>query len=100
MTKSKIYYAHSSNEYNKWHLLKEHLNSVSNKAKLYLTDWEAGEEEALISGLLHDLGKYGDRFQARLQGKDSGLDHCSQGAWLALNVSVDSSHLDKLRHLL
>ncbi len=115
MTKSKIYYAHSSNEYNKWHLLKEHLNSVSNKAKLYLTDWEAGEEEALISGLLHDLGKYGDRFQARLQGKDSGLDHWSQGAWLALNkpycsiaaaLSIQGHHIglqyleaNKLRNL-
>ena len=35
--------------------------------------------------MLHDLGKYGDRFQLRLQGKDSGLDHWSQGASLALS---------------
>lgn len=37
-----------------------------------------------LAGLLHDLGKYADRFQARLRGEDSGLDHWSQGAWLAL----------------
>ncbi|HQR53073.1 MAG TPA: CRISPR-associated endonuclease Cas3'', partial [Burkholderiales bacterium] len=42
-------------------------------------------EEAWLAGLLHDLGKYGDRFQARLRGQDSGLDHWSQGAWLALS---------------
>ena len=35
--------------------------------------------------MLHDLGKYANRFQARLHGQDSGLDHWSQGAWLALS---------------
>jgi CRISPR-associated endonuclease/helicase Cas3 len=45
------------------------------------TPWK---DEACLAGLLHDLGKYGDRFQARLQGHDQGLDHWSQGAWLAL----------------
>jgi CRISPR-associated helicase Cas3/CRISPR-associated endonuclease Cas3-HD len=35
--------------------------------------------------LLHDLGKYADRFQRRLEGKESGLDHWSQGAWIALS---------------
>lgn len=43
-----------------------------------------GAEEAALAGVLHDLGKYGDRFQARLHGKDQGLDHWSQGAWVAL----------------
>jgi CRISPR-associated helicase Cas3/CRISPR-associated endonuclease Cas3-HD len=35
--------------------------------------------------LLHDLGKYGDLFQARLRGEVSGLDHWSTGAWVALS---------------
>jgi CRISPR-associated helicase Cas3/CRISPR-associated endonuclease Cas3-HD len=43
-----------------------------------------GADEAALAGLLHDLGKYGDRFQARLRGEDKGLDHWSQGAWVAL----------------
>jgi CRISPR-associated helicase Cas3/CRISPR-associated endonuclease Cas3-HD len=44
-------------------------------------------DEARLAGLLHDLGKYADRFQARLHGKDYGLDHWSQGASLALTES-------------
>lgn len=40
--------------------------------------------EAKLAGLLHDLGKFGDLFQARLRGEESGLDHWSAGAWVAL----------------
>lgn len=78
-----IYYAHSGNDYKKWHLLKEHLASVSRLAGEHLAGWQ-GEEEAKLAGLLHDLGKYGDRFQNRLHGQDKGLDHWSQGAFLAI----------------
>ena len=78
-----IYYAHSENDYKKWHLLKDHLTSVSRLAGEHLAGWQ-GEEEAKLAGLLHDLGKYGDRFQNRLHGQDKGLDHWSQGAYLAI----------------
>ena len=78
-----IYYAHSGNDYKEWHLLKEHLASVSRLAGDHLAGWQ-GEEEAKLAGLLHDLGKYGDRFQNRLKGQDKGLDHWSQGAYLAI----------------
>jgi CRISPR-associated helicase Cas3/CRISPR-associated endonuclease Cas3-HD len=77
------YYAHSGNDYKKWHLLKEHLSSVSRLTGEYLVGWK-GVEEGQLSGLLHDLGKYGNRFQNRLNGQDKGLDHWSQGAWVAL----------------
>lgn len=76
------FYAHSENEVGNWHLLKAHLSSVSKLAGEFAGDW-LGREEAELAGLLHDLGKYGDRFQRRLQGKERGLDHWSQGAWLA-----------------
>lgn len=77
------YFAHSANEYGNWHQLADHLASVSKIAKEFLQGLN-GAEEAALAGLLHDLGKYGDRFQARLHGKDQGLDHWSQGAWVAL----------------
>ncbi len=78
------YFAHSANGHGKWHQLADHLASVSKIAKEFLQG-RNGAEEAALAGLLHDLGKYGDRFQARLQGRDQGLDHWSQGAWIALS---------------
>lgn len=77
------YFAHSANGHGDWHCLAEHLSSVSKLAREFFQGWK-GAEEAGLAGLLHDLGKYGDRFQARLHGKDQGLDHWSQGAWVAL----------------
>jgi CRISPR-associated helicase Cas3/CRISPR-associated endonuclease Cas3-HD len=45
-------------------------------------------EEAVLAGLLHDLGKYGELFQKRLRGEGSGIDHWSIGAWRALQNDI------------
>ena len=81
------FFAHSGNDYGRWHLLKEHLASVAHLAGEYSLNWK-GKDEAYLAGLLHDLGKYGDRFQNRLHGHDQGLDHWSQGAYLAIKKPV------------
>ncbi|WP_296810074.1 CRISPR-associated endonuclease Cas3'' [Thiocapsa sp.] len=77
------FYAHSANASGAWHLLSAHLKEVGRLARIHAgsAPWR---EEAGLAGDQHDLGKYGDRFQARLRGQDSGLDHWSLGAWLAL----------------
>lgn len=76
-------YAHSANANGDWHPLQEHLASVAKLAGQFSNNL-AWQDEVCLAGLLHDLGKYADRFQARLRGSDSGLDHWSQGAWVAL----------------
>lgn len=81
--RKRAYHAHSANAEGHWHLLNEHLKAVALQAASYARN-TAWADEAALAGQLHDLGKYADRFQARLAGKDSGLDHWSHGAWLAL----------------
>lgn len=78
------FYAHSENAVGDWHPLAEHLTCVANISEKYLSGWH-GAEEGRLAGMLHDLGKYGELFQAWLRGKASGLDHWSKGTWLALN---------------
>ena len=76
------YYAHSANAHGQLHALKRHLTAVGKIAGEAAGNarWAA---EAALAGRLHDLGKYGDRFQARLRGEESGLDHWSAGAFVA-----------------
>ncbi|MBN2793697.1 MAG: CRISPR-associated helicase Cas3' [Desulfuromonadales bacterium] len=78
------YLAHSKNYKGQTHSAKEHLSEVARLATEFsgLSLWNG---EATLAGLLHDLGKYADMFQARLRGEASGLDHWSTGAWVALS---------------
>lgn len=77
-----MYFAHSENQVGDRHKLSEHLRCVSTLASQFAVGlpWQ---NESRLAGLLHDLGKYGDLFQARLQGHESGLDHWSTGALVA-----------------
>jgi len=79
------YHAHSGNSAGIWEALSEHLRRVSDRASEYAACFNAGDE-AYVAGLLHDLGKYGDLFQRRLEGKERGIDHWSAGAWHALRA--------------
>jgi CRISPR-associated helicase Cas3/CRISPR-associated endonuclease Cas3-HD len=78
------YLAHSKNSSGNTHVAKDHLGEVARLATEF-SGTASWSEEATLAGLLHDLGKYADLFQLRLQGKASGLDHWSSGAWVALS---------------
>lgn len=78
-----IYFAHSKNKSDVVHSAKDHLTVVAQLACQFAGE-SAWSSEATVAGLLHDLGKYADLFQARLRGEESGLDHWSAGAWVAL----------------
>ncbi|MFC1836562.1 CRISPR-associated endonuclease Cas3'' [Thermodesulfobacteriota bacterium] len=77
------YLGHSENRFGRVDLLRDHLHDVSVLASEFATAFGA-EEEAGLAGMLHDLGKYGELFQRRLEGKERGIDHWSLGAWAAL----------------
>jgi CRISPR-associated endonuclease Cas3-HD len=75
-------YAHSANRAGTWQPMADHLTCVAAMARGFASSFAA--EEAELAGLLHDLGKYGDKFQRRLRNLERGLDHWSAGAWVAL----------------
>ncbi len=55
-------------------------------------------EEGALAGLLHDCGKYGDRFQQRLEGHAAHVDHWSIGAYRAMNAHALAAALAVYGH--
>lgn len=82
---SQVYLAHSANDDGRGVVepLPLHLRLVGQRAGRYATALGVAPE-ATIAGLLHDVGKYSQRFLARLAGKEHGLDHWTAGAVIAL----------------
>ena len=66
-----------------WQTMLEHGSEVARLAAERACFF-GDEDKARLAGELHDIGKYGDLFQRRLQGLEKGLDHWSAGAHIAL----------------
>ncbi len=77
------YFAHSKNVAGFEEPLSEHLSRVAERAKRYASAFNSGFA-GYLSGLLHDIGKYGDLFQKRLRGEEKGVDHWFSGACIAI----------------
>ncbi len=102
MTESQPALAHSANQHNEVHTLRDHLLSVAELAREFARALGA-EEEAFAAGLAHDLGKYGPLFQERLRGRARRIDHWSPGAWaayerwketgMAATLAIEGHHL-------
>ena len=86
-------------ESGKWQPLAEHLRNVADSAARLAAPFGAAQE-ARAAGLLHDLGKYGARFQARLRDpRITGINHWAAGAvqafqsgWRVAAFPVDGHH--------
>jgi CRISPR-associated endonuclease/helicase Cas3 len=75
------YFGHSKEGFDKshWQSLKEHLVNTAKLAAEFGQD--AGISElARVAGLLHDIGKYSEAFQRRLEGSKRRVDHSTAGA--------------------
>ncbi len=77
------FYAHTAPLGKHWEPLKKHLLNVAHRARLFASAFGASEDGYIV-GLLHDLGKYGKRFQKRLHGEGQHIDHWTPGAWTAI----------------
>lgn len=79
------YYAHSApGDRQRWQRLSVHLENTAKRAAGFL-DTAGLAEWGRVAGLLHDLGKYADRFQDRLEGSPRRFDHAAPGARLAID---------------
>lgn len=75
------YFGHSREGVDKseWQCLKDHLVNTANLAAGFGRD--AGVAElARVAGLMHDIGKYSEAFQRRLEGSRHRVDHSTAGA--------------------
>lgn len=82
-----VYYAHSREGVPKveWQLLLDHLTNASDIAAELGRD--AGVSElARTAALVHDLGKYSEAFQRRLEGARARVDHSTAGAQALLGL--------------
>ena len=70
--------------------MKDHALEVAQQAQDNAEPFGEGNR-AYLAGLLHDLGKYGELFQRRLLGLESGLDHWSVGACCAKQAFKDAT---------
>lgn len=89
------YYAHTAEtatgerdpNKSRWQLLSTHLSNVAERAEQFAAPFGLADE-ARLAGLLHDLGKYGKRFQQRLDDPSiRGINHWAHGAFAAWKSS-------------
>ncbi len=99
--KQMLYYAHSKKGKDKteWQLLKDHLVNTADLAEKFGQD--AGISElARAAALLHDLGKYSQAFQNRLDGAKRKVDHATAGARTAIELFQQSQNQKYLATML
>lgn len=71
-------YAHISEDGERFQSIKDHLENTARLAGNFASAFGA-EKSAELAGMLHDIGKYSDAFQRRLQG-GAKVDHSTAGA--------------------
>lgn len=92
-----MYYAHSTAEPDRfnWQPLNDHLIAVAAVAQQFGAGIGIGRA-AWLAGLLHDLGKYTPRFQARLSGAEERVDHSTAGAATVVQLARAAKADDRI----
>lgn len=84
-----MYHAHSTakGDRSDWQTLAAHLGAVADLAEQFGRKIGLAKP-ARLAGLLHDVGKYTPRFQARLAGSTERVDHSTAGASLVRELTI------------
>lgn len=85
-------YAHSTERTDRtdWEPLPEHLAAVARLAAELASAFGAAGA-ARLAGLLHDLGKFSEAFQAYIRGEGDGVDHSTAGAREAMRGAAEAA---------
>lgn len=84
------YYAHTSEKDDKnWQTIFEHSKNTAKIASKNAAAFNA-KEAGYICGLLHDIGKYSEKFQRKLKGENLRVDHSSAGAKESIKLFGES----------
>jgi CRISPR-associated endonuclease/helicase Cas3 len=81
------YIAHRSDDGGEVQLLTEHLEGVAARAREFASAFDAGDL-AYACGSVHDIGKYSDEFQRRINGANISVDHSTAGAQLICGLET------------
>jgi len=89
-----VFYAHSLSDNpdtSQWQTLPDHLEATAALAERFAAEFGA-QNAGRLAGLLHDLGKYSAKFQARLKGSLDAVDHSTAGAAYVASVSTGANN--------
>jgi CRISPR-associated endonuclease/helicase Cas3 len=91
-----VYYGHSSDDPTKaeWQTLVCHLRNVAEMAERSGSKFGFGAA-ARLAGALHDLGKYSEAFQCRIEGAPDPVDHATAGAQFLMSDLYPGKGMDK-----
>ncbi|NLH01218.1 MAG: CRISPR-associated endonuclease Cas3'', partial [Clostridiales bacterium] len=73
------YIAHIDPKTGREQSILEHLKGTAEKSAEFASAFGAAES-GYICGMLHDIGKYSDKFQRRIRGSPERVDHSTAGA--------------------
>lgn len=84
-------YAHTAPRKSDWEPLERHSHNVAERAeefaKWFVEKHQLIAPEVRAMGIMHDMGKCGERFQQRLHDcRIHHVDHWTAGAWMALHA--------------
>lgn len=82
------YLAHISEDGTREQSIKSHLEETALLAKGFADEFGYGDW-GYFCGMLHDIGKYSDKFQRRIKGSGETADHATAGAQLCLTLGKE-----------
>ena len=87
--------AHISEDKKRQQSIKDHLLNTADRAKEFAEEFGYGDW-GYCCGMLHDIGKYSEKFQERIRGSGEKVDHATAGAQLCYKLGTEKDGYDSI----